>query len=136
MCHVILFLPVLALPIFWLVPLEVAVPVYLLITLFAIALYWLVARSMGRRPGAGRESLIGEEAKVVSTLSPGDHAQYLVRAQGELWSADSPDVLKIGELVNVTAVDGIRLLVRRNGNSFPLEGRSSKKEVVGDEIQG
>jgi len=135
MCHIILFLPVLALPIFWLVPLEVAVPVYLLITLFAIALYWLVARSMGRRPGAGRESLIGEEAKVVSALSPGDHAQYLVRAQGELWSADSPDVLKIGEMVNVTAVDGIRLLVRRNGIAVSARSKVQQEEVAGNELK-
>lgn len=125
MCHLILFMPVLALPIFWLVPLNVAVPVYMIITLLAVLFYWLIARSMSKRPEAGRESLIGAEAEVVSALGPVAHAQYLVRSQGELWSADSPDTLTAGETASIVAVEGIRLVVRRNGNSDP-----AAKEVL------
>jgi membrane protein implicated in regulation of membrane protease activity len=114
MCHLILFTPVLALPIFWLAPLNLALPIYAVITALALLFYWLIAKSMGKRPEAGRESLIGAAAEVITRLGPGDHAQYLVRSQGELWSADSPDALRAGETVNISAVEGIRLVVRRS----------------------
>ena len=69
-----------------------------------------------------KESLIGAEAKVVSRLKPGDHAQYLVRSQGELWSAKSPNVLHPGETVNIGAIDGITLIVKR---IHPYQKRAS-----------
>ena len=63
---------------------------------------------------------------MVSKLDLGDHAQYLVRSQNQLWSANSPDLLQRGETVSIAAVDGIRLVVRRNGDPV-----ASTKEVVG-----
>lgn len=114
MCHLILFLPVLALPIFWLMPLNLALPAYMIITSFTALLYWLIVRSMGRQPETGSESLIGALAEVVSQFGPANHAQYLVRSHGELWTAVSPDPITAGETVNVTAVNGIRLVVRRS----------------------
>lgn len=57
---------------------------------------------------------------MVSKLGPGNYAKYLVRSQGELWSADSPDVLRTDETVSIVAVDGIRLIVHRNDNSIAL----------------
>ena len=117
MCHLVLVTPALALPIFWLMPLNLAIPIYMIIGLITGFLYWLIAKSMGKQPATGSESLIGATAEVVSKLDPGNLAQYLVRSQGELWSASSPDVLGAGEMVSIAAVDGIRLVVRRNGKS-------------------
>lgn len=68
---------------------------------------------MIKRPETGAESLVGVEAEVVSRLRPVDHAQYLVRSCGELWSADSAEALQPGEVVKVAALDGIKLVVRR-----------------------
>lgn len=114
MCHLILFMPVLALPIFWLMPPSSAIPIYIIIALTAAFLYWLIARAMGRQPETGSESLIGTTAKVVSQFGPADHAQYLVRSRGELWTAISTDAITTGEIVSVSAVNGIRLVVRRS----------------------
>ena len=125
MCHLILLMPVLALPIFWLMPLNLAITIYIIIALMSGLFYRLIARSMSKRPETGSEGLIGATAEVVSKLNPGNHAKYLVRSQGELWSASSPDVLGTGEMVSIAAVDGIRLVVRRNGNRV-----ASIKEVV------
>ncbi len=97
-------------------PLNLAIPIYVTIGLITGFLYWLIAKSMGKQPETGSESLIGAAGEVVSKLGPGDHAKYLVRSQGELWSANSPDPLQTGETVIIAAVDGIRLVVRRNGN--------------------
>jgi membrane protein implicated in regulation of membrane protease activity len=117
MCHLILLMPVLTLPIFWLMPLDLSIPIYIVIVLISGLFYRLIARSMSRRPETGSESLIGAKAEVVSKLKPGGMAQYLVRSQGELWSASCPDVLSAGEMVNIAAVDGIRLVVHRKGKS-------------------
>ena len=113
MCHLILLMPLLALPILWFMPLNFAVPIYAVIVLISGLSYRLIRKSMKKRPETGAESLIGAEAKVVSRLKPRDHAQYLVRSQGELWSAKSPNVLHPGETVNIGAIDGITLTVKR-----------------------
>jgi len=59
----------------------------------------------------GAEKLAGASAQVVSRLNPNNHRKYLVRAEGELWTAHSDTSLKPGERVNIIAVDGIRLVV-------------------------
>lgn len=58
-------------------------------------------------------SLIGTTAEVVSKLEKGNFAQYLVRTQGELWSAYSKDLLRVGEQVNIVAVKGIGVVIER-----------------------
>lgn len=113
MCHLILFMPLIALPIFWFMPPNLAIPIYAVIVVISGLTYRVIRKSMKERPKTGAESLIGAEAEVISRLKPGDHAQYLVRSQGELWSARSPNVLHPGETVNIGAVDGITLIVKR-----------------------
>lgn len=114
MCHVMLLMPVLALPLFWVLPPGAAVPLYAAITAASGLLYWRIASSHKRRPETGAESLIGVEAEVVSRVKRVGQARYLVRSRGELWGATSPDVLQPGDTVEITAVDGIRLVVARN----------------------
>jgi membrane protein implicated in regulation of membrane protease activity len=80
---------------------------------------------MRKQPETGKESLVGAAGEVISKLKPGDHAHYLVRSQSELWSASSPDFLQTGEMVRIVAVDGIRLVVHRNGNPV-----ASTEEIV------
>ena len=113
MCHLILLMPVLGLPIFWLMPLSSAVPSYIVIVLISALLYWLIARAMRKPLHDGFQSLIGTEAEVVSGSAPDHSAQYLIRSQGELWSAYSTDTLQPGETVNIVAVKGIGVVVER-----------------------
>ena len=115
-CHAVLLLPFAGLPLFWLLPLGYALPINGGIWLATPFLYRLIRRSMRKPPLTGAESLVGSEAEVVSKLSVGDHAQYMVRCQGELWGARCPDVVQPGETVNIAAVDGIRLVVERRSN--------------------
>ena len=117
MCHLILLMPVLALPIMWLLPLSLAAPLYMVIVGVSGLIYWLIGKSMGRQPATGAESLIGAEAEVVSRLGSLGHAQYLVRCQGELWSANCSTALQPGETVNVAAVDGVRLVIQQDNSS-------------------
>ena len=104
-------MPLITLPIFWLMPLNLAAPFYAVIALVSGLLYWLITRAMMKPIATGAESLVGVSAEVVSRLSPNNHSRYLVRAGGELWTAHSNNSLQPGEKVDVTSVDGITLVV-------------------------
>ncbi len=113
MCHLILLMPVLGLPLFWLLPLGYALPINIALWLISAFLYRLIRKAMMKPVQDGFRSLIGTEAEVVSKRAPTHSARYLVRAQGELWSAYSTDALDIGEQVNIVAVRGIGVVVER-----------------------
>ncbi len=119
MCHLILLMPVFGLPLFWFLPLGYALPINVVIWLTSASLYWLIMRVMRKPIQDGFQSLIGTEAEVVSRLA--DHsARYLVRSQGELWTAYSTNILEIGEQVNIVAVKGIGVVVESAENSSHL----------------
>ncbi len=129
MCHLLLLAPVIALPIFWLMPAGPAVTIYTFIALASGILYWFIIKSIRQPVTTGAEGLIGTKAEVVSLMDQLHNAQYLVRSQGELWSACSPQPLQPGERVSITAVNGITLVVSPPG-SGPDAGRHnySKKQ--------
>ena len=113
MCHLILLMPVLGIPIFWLIPLNFTIPSYIVIVLLSTFLYWLIIRAMKKPIQDGFQSLIGTEDEVISKRSPDGSTRYLVRSQGELWNAYSTDVLEIGEPVDIVAVKGIGIVAER-----------------------
>jgi membrane protein implicated in regulation of membrane protease activity len=130
MCHLLLFMPAIALPIFWIIPLSISVPIYMVIVITSGVLYWLIANSMRRIPRIGVESLVSTDAEVISKINPGHRAQYLVRSQGELWSARCPSVLEIGEIVRIAAVDGISLLVNHKDKDSHINNSSYKATAL------
>ena len=115
-CHAVLLLPLVGLPLFWLLPLGYALPINIAAWLATPFLYRVIRRAMKRPPADGFRSLIGTQAEVVSKSETGRSAKYLVRVQGEgeLWSAYSTDALDIGEWVNIVAVKGIGVVVERS----------------------
>ncbi len=133
-CHAVLLLPLVVLPLFWLLPLGYALPINGGIWLATPFLYRRIRRAMRKPVQDGFQSLIGTEAEVVSRLSSGHSARYLVRVkgEGELWSAYSTDVLDIGEWVNIVAVRGIGVVVERVENtSHPSEAGNAKTMLAG-----
>ena len=117
-CHAVFLLPFVGLPAFWLLPLGYALPINIAVWLASPFLYRVIRGAMRKPLQDGFQSLIGTEAEVVSKRTPDDSTRYLVRAkgEGELWSAYSTDVLDIGEWVNIVAVQGIGLVVKRAEN--------------------
>jgi membrane-bound serine protease (ClpP class) len=69
----------------------------------------LVLRSQRARVTHGSEGMVGERGVARSRLEP----MGTVLVRGEYWTAESADVVEDGEPVEVTAVDGLRLRVRR-----------------------
>ncbi len=113
MCHLVLLMPLFGIPLFWLLPIGYALPANIALWLIAAFLYWLIRKAMRKPIQDGFRSLIGTEAEVVSKGAPAHSAKYLVRAQGELWSAYSADALELGEQVNIVAVKGIGVVIER-----------------------
>ena len=112
MCHLIFLVPLAGVPLFWLIPLEYALPVNALLWIVFSLLGYKVVKAMMMSPKDGFRSLIGTEATVVSAESQG-YGQYLVKAGHELWTAHCSETLRLGERVKIATAEGIKLVVKR-----------------------
>lgn len=123
MCHLILMLPVVALPVFWLLPLTVAAPVYGTASALAGVVYYF-AWETGRRPVAiGRERLVGMTARVLET-----EPSLRVELDGETWRALSPETLAAGDVVHIHAVRDLTLHVRHAASPPPVAAESRTEQ--------
>ena len=129
MHHLILLLPLFGVVVFWLMPLKIAVPSYAGILLVSGLMYWAILRAMKKIPTTGVSGLVGAKARVVSELHSSNEAQYLVETDGELWSANSPDILKPGDDVKITGVEGIKLTVSRFNSQQASPSGEAKTNV-------
>jgi membrane-bound serine protease (ClpP class) len=109
MCHVILFLPLLSLPVFWIWPVAVAAPVYGVILTLSIWTYLFVMWAMKRPVETGTEEMLHAKARVIEAKG----SQARVHLHSETWNAISPDPLRKGDWVEVDEIDGLVLRVRR-----------------------
>src|SRR3990172_1471427 len=110
MCHLVFLIPLAGIPLFWILPSGYALLINILLWIVCGLLGYKVVRAMVMPPKDGFRSLIGTEAIVVSIVKK-TYSQYLVRAGHELWTARSVETLRPGEMVEVTATDGIKLVV-------------------------
>ncbi len=108
MCHLILFLPVFALPVFWFFPLTTALPSYLFILGISLFIYFKVFGAMRMEVQTGQEAMLGKEGLVVKDIDPEGKIQYA----SEIWDAmaEGKRLLK-GERVKIIGFQGLRLLV-------------------------
>jgi len=78
---------------------------------FMLVIAYLVVRTQRRRPALGMEGLVGEIGEVRRTLGP---RKVKIFIHGEYWDAAADeDVLEPGTPVEVIAVEGMRMRVRR-----------------------
>ena len=108
MCHLILFLPVFGLPVFWAFPLLTALPLYLFISGVSFIIYFKVFKAMRGRVHTGQEGMLGKKAVVVEDIDPVGKIEY----GGEIWDAKTRgNSLFEGEQVNIIEFRGLNLLV-------------------------
>ena len=107
MCHIILLLPVFGLVMFLVWPLIVAGPLYAILLLLSIWMYYFFYRQMQRPVISGMEALQDRLGEVVEVN--GDELR--VRLEGEIWDARSSDRLQRGDRIRVTTLEGMRLIV-------------------------
>jgi inner membrane protein len=110
MCHLMLVLPLVALPVFWWLPIGDAIGVYVIVLVATGTVYWLAVQAMRAPVTVGIETLL----RKVGTVRTAQDRRGAVWVASELWSAESRDTpLAIGERVEVVGFDGLRLIVRR-----------------------
>jgi membrane-bound serine protease (ClpP class) len=90
---------------FW----RVLVPAVAGVAVFGGFVVFAVARSLSRSQQSGVSELIGLRARAVTPLDPGGK----VFVRGEYWNVDADEQVGDGEWVEVVAVEGLRLRVRR-----------------------
>jgi membrane-bound serine protease (ClpP class) len=90
---------------FW----SVLVPIVAAFGVFAALVIFAVGRTLMQRQTAGVDELVGAVGKVVSDLDPAGK----VFIRGEHWNAVSIEPIPRGTRVEVTAVEGLQLRVRR-----------------------
>lgn len=112
-CHLFLAMPGIALVVFWFLPLSQALPIYVPVAVVSLFVYHQIIKAMRKPVVTGMESAVGGTAEIVSRLDSKGPAQYLVRYQGELWTAISQDELASGEQVRIVALRGIKPVVQR-----------------------
>jgi inner membrane protein len=83
MCHLILFLPVFALPVFWFFPFSTALPIYLIISAISAFLYFLIFKAMMMKPRVGKEAMLGKTVEVIKDIAPEGKIKYT----SEIWNA-------------------------------------------------
>lgn len=109
MCHILLVLPVFALPLFWFLPWEEASIVYVGVCVFSAAFYWLIWQTMHRPAATGIEGMIGG----IGTIFRCGQGQTKVLYRGEIWDAVCKDSASLGERVEIIGFDRMKLIVRR-----------------------
>ncbi|MEJ2048802.1 MAG: NfeD family protein [Calditrichota bacterium] len=109
MYHFVLLMPLLAIVLFWILPLSVALPVYLVILIASILIYISLLRAMHRPVTTGQQSLLGETCEITDIKNHKGH----VMIHGEIWEADISGRVHKGDEAIVTGVKGLRLKVQK-----------------------
>ena len=87
MCHILLLLPIFALPLFWLLPWEEALVLYSIICLLSAGFYWLIWRTMHRPATTGIKGMMGG----IGTVIRCSEDKTKVFCRGEIWDAVSKE---------------------------------------------
>jgi len=107
-----------ALRVSWQVILAVAVTAALVVGF----LFTIAYRAFRNRVRTGSEGLVTERGVVREALDP----RGKVWVHGEIWAAEAAEPIPVGEEVEVVAVDGMRLRVRRITDTSPTLPRHAE----------
>ena len=107
MCHVVLFAPILALPLFFL-GFRAALPAYVAILLATAFVYFKIIAAMKSRVQTGMEGMIGREVIAVEDIDP----EGKVRVGNEIWAATTEDKKFCkGRMVRIYGFQGLKVIV-------------------------
>jgi membrane protein implicated in regulation of membrane protease activity len=109
MCHVLLLLPILGLPLFFFLPWQEAWILYSIICLLSAALYWLIWRAQCQPVTTGIEGMMGG----IGTVFRCSEGKPKVFYRGEIWEVICKESLSLGERIEIIGFEHTRLIVRR-----------------------
>lgn len=108
MCHLVLLLPIIALPVFWLWSWPIALGVYALVLVISVWTYLYVIFAMRRPVISGVEWTLHSRGVVVDDTPGG----LRVRVNSEYWPAESDRPGHRGDAVRVVGREGLTLIVQ------------------------
>jgi len=107
MCHVVLFAPILALPLFFLA-FKTAFPAYVAVLFATAFVYFKIIAAMKSRVQTGMEGMIGREAIAVEDIDPDGK----VRVGNEIWAATTKDKKFCkDQMVRIYGFQGLKVMV-------------------------
>jgi len=109
MCHILLILPILAFPLFWLLPWAEALTLYASICFLSAAFYWLLWGTMRQPAAMDIEGMMGGTGTIFR-CGGGRMKMYY---RGEIWDAVCKEAMSLGERVEIVGFDRMKLIVRR-----------------------
>ena len=110
MCHILLLLPFLALPVFSFFPLSVSLPVYGAVLALSAAVYWVAIRAMKQPILNGAEGVIGSTCEVVDNSD----GKLFVQIHSEIWRAAPVEPgPNRGDRLTVVGVENLTLRVKQ-----------------------
>jgi len=83
MCHLVFFLPIFGLPVFWIFPFSIALPVYILIVGISMLLYYKIFQAMRAKLRNGQAAMLGKTGVVLQNIDP----EGKIRYASEIWNA-------------------------------------------------
>ena len=102
-------MPFVSLAVFWFLPFEEAMAIYLAILAVCAFLYWLIWKAIRRPVATGVEGMIGGVGQVIQIGRKTAKIFY----KGELWDAESADPITVGDSVEIARVERMTLIVRK-----------------------
>jgi membrane protein implicated in regulation of membrane protease activity len=109
----LMVLPIIAIPAFWLLPPGRAIALYIVSILLSAPMYWIMHLNHKLPVATGSEALINRDAEVISRSNLGLKTIYFVQVRGELWAACCDNTVEIGDIVRIVAVEGNTLTIKR-----------------------
>ena len=95
---------------------EILIPLLAVGIVTFAAIAYIIVKKTNRSSEVSLDEIIGERCKVIETVD-----NYvgcgLVRVKGQVWAArgvDDDDVFEIGEHLTVVAIEGVKLICRKN----------------------
>lgn len=98
---------------------KVIVPAVLMTAAFFVFAAGAGLRAQRRKPTTGSEGLVGEQGVTTTDVDPAGQAFI----HGELWSVEAEERIGRGEVVEVTAIEGLKLRIRRAASPAAPGGR-------------
>jgi membrane-bound ClpP family serine protease len=117
MCHLIFFIPIFGLPVFWIFPFNIALPIYLLIVGVSMVVYYKIFQAMRARVRNGLEAMLGKTGVVLKNIDPEGKIRYAT----EIWNAvaEGKKLLE-GEKVVISGFShGLRVTVEEPLKKIP-----------------
>ena len=106
-----------AIPVFWFLPMIQAMAVYFVCLLLSVWMFWLMHKVHKLPVATGAGALINRDVKVISKSIFGVRTTYVVRIEGELWTAVTDEIVEVGDTVTIVAVNGTTLRVKRKSDA-------------------